>query len=123
MIAVPYLLFITIVAALTWWLSGYDTRVTGENEKQDLIRRGIRCGISLILLTFAAFNRFSVVPVALAMALIWFGCIGEFGWRVLHHFLDPEDKRPFDPKEAERNMDHLANLIQQGKNSEALHLC
>jgi predicted Zn-dependent protease len=57
------------------------------------------------------------------MAFMWVGCLSEFGWRVLHQFLDPEDKRPFDPKEAERNMDHLAGLIQQGQNSEALHLC
>jgi predicted Zn-dependent protease len=49
--------------------------------------------------------------------------VTEFGWRVLHNILDPEDKRPFDLKEDERNMDHLAGLIQQGRNSEALHLC
>lgn len=123
MFSVPYWIFITVAAAVTWWLSGYDTRVTGENAKGDLIRRSIRCGISLVLLTFAAFERFFVIPVALAMAFLWVGCLAEFGWRVLHHFLDPEDKRPFDPKEAERNMDHLAGLIQQGRNSEALHLC
>src|SRR6516162_2848714 len=123
MIAVPYWFFIMVAAAVTWWLSSYDTKVTGENKREDLIRRSIRCGISLVLLTFAALNRFFVIPVALAMAFMWVGCLSEFGWRVLHQFLDPEDKRPFDRKEAERNMDHLAGLIQQGQNSEALHLC
>jgi tetratricopeptide (TPR) repeat protein len=47
----------------------------------------------------------------------------ECGWRVFQHIIDPEDHRPFDPREAERNMDQLAGLIQQGRNSEALHLC
>lgn len=123
MISIPYWIFIAVAAALMWWLSGYDTRVTGENEKEDLVRRTVRCGISLVLLTAAAFERFFVIPIALGMAFIWLGCLLEFGWRMLHHLLDPEDKRPFDSKEAERNMDHLAGLIQQGRNSEALHLC
>jgi predicted Zn-dependent protease len=123
MISVPYWLFIAVAAMLTWLLSGYDTRVTGENKKEDLIRRTIRCGTSLVLLTFAALNRFFVIPVALAMAFLWLGCLVEFGWRVLHHLLDPEDKRPFDPKEAERDTDHLAGLIQQGRNIEALDFC
>lgn len=42
---------------------------------------------------------------------------------MFHNLLDPEDGRPFDPKEPERNMDQLAGLIHQGRNSEALRLC
>ncbi|HLX67994.1 MAG TPA: tetratricopeptide repeat protein [Verrucomicrobiae bacterium] len=54
----------------------------------------------------------------------WLADLGtEFGWRVFQNIVDPEDHRPFDPKEVERNMDHLAGLIQQGRKSEALHLC
>lgn len=47
----------------------------------------------------------------------------EFGWRIFQNLLDPVDDRPFDLKDAERSMDQLAALIQQGKNSEALRLC
>lgn len=123
MVRVPYWLFITLAAALTWWLSGYDTQVTGENKKEDLIRRSIRCGISLVLLTTAAFDPFIVIPVALILAFLWVGCGAEFLWRVFHHLVDPEDERPFDVKEIERHTDHLAELIRQGRNREALEFC
>ncbi len=123
MIQVPYLLFITIAAALTWWLSGYDVRVTGENKRDDIVRRAVRCGITLVLLTMAAFDRILVIPIALALAFIWMGCLTEFFWRIFAGFTDPEDNRPFDPKEMERNMDHLSGLIAQGKKSEALAFC
>ncbi len=123
MIEVPYLLFITIAAVLTWWLSGYDTRVTGENKRDDAIRRAVRCGVTLVLLTMGVFERILAIPIALGLAFIWMGCLTEFCWRVFIGVTDPEDKRPFDAKETERNMDHLSGLIAQGRKSEALAFC
>jgi predicted Zn-dependent protease len=37
--------------------------------------------------------------------------------------VDPEDDRKFDPKEMDRNLDMLGQLIKQGRNKEAVDLC
>ena len=43
------LIVLAFATSVSWWLSGYDSRVTGENETQDRLRRGIRCGVTLLL--------------------------------------------------------------------------
>ena len=44
------LLLVTLIA---WWLSWYDPMVMGVNDRNDLIRRGLRCGVTLLLAELA----------------------------------------------------------------------
>jgi len=44
---------LTLTVLASWWLSGYDTKLMGENETEDRIRRGVRCGITLFLVELA----------------------------------------------------------------------
>jgi len=117
------IVFVLIGTALAWWISGYDTRVTGENPKQDVIRRTIRCGITAVLLAMATLNSYGALFIFVVIGILWAGCGAEFFSQQIHKVIDPEDKRPFDPKETERKLDLLAQLIREGRNSEALDLC
>jgi hypothetical protein len=47
------IIVLAFAALASWWLSGYDTRLTGENVTEDRIRRSIRCGITLLLVEAA----------------------------------------------------------------------
>ena len=44
---------LALAALASWWLSGYDAKLTGANEREDFIRRAIRCGITLFLVELA----------------------------------------------------------------------
>ncbi len=117
----------TVLAA--WWLSGYDLKVTGENKREDFIRRAIRCGITLFLVeVFLGLpGMIGVMPMVLLivglLALLWCGCLVEMFARWFHHLIDPEDKRGFDPNQNLRDLDLVASLIQSGRKEEAIQLC
>jgi tetratricopeptide (TPR) repeat protein len=123
------IILLSVAAAIAWWLSGYDLRLTGENEKADLLRRGIRCGLTLFLLgVLVSLPRsIAIMPLLFLivglLALTWTGCVTELcaGW--FHRLVDPEDKREFDPNQSARNMDMVASLLKRGQNEEAMQLC
>jgi tetratricopeptide (TPR) repeat protein len=123
------IILLMVAAAIAWWLSGFDSRVTGENKRADFIHRGIRCGSTLFLLAILVSLPRSIVILPLLLliagllALIWTGCVTELcaGW--FHRLVDPEDKREFDPNQSARNMDMVASLIKNGRNDEAVQLC
>lgn len=123
MMPVPYVFFITVAAVVTWWLSGYDAALSGDDTREDYIRRGIRCGITLVLLTMAAFGGYLAYPIFVIIGIIWAGPGAEFGSRQFHKLLDPDDDRPFDPKEIERTLDRLGAMVRQGRYREALEFC
>lgn len=126
---------LAFAAFVSWWLSGYDTRVTGKNETEDRIRRGIRCGITLLLVETAFWGLWrywryndrasgmAYLMFALPLSIIWCGCISELFARGFHWLIDPEDNREFDPKKGLREMDVIANLIRSGRKDEAIRLC
>jgi tetratricopeptide (TPR) repeat protein len=123
------IILLSVAAAIAWWLSGYDSRLTGENEKADLLRRGIRCGLTLFLLEIFFGLPYSIASappmflIAGLLALIWTGCVTELGARGFHRLVDPEDKREFDPNQSARNMDMVASLLKSGRHEEAAQLC
>jgi tetratricopeptide (TPR) repeat protein len=127
----PYLKIILLLAAavIAWWLSGFDSRVTGENKKADLIRRGIRCGLTILLLAILVSLPYSIASappmflIAGLMAITWAGCLTELGARCIHRLFDPEDKREFDPHQSARNLDMVASLLKSGRHEEAAQLC
>ncbi len=117
----------TILAA--WWLSGYDTKVTGENKGDDFVRRAARCGITLFLLTvlFCLPGVLQAMPMVLLigglLALVWCGCVVELFARWFHHLIDPPDKREYDPNQNLRELDLVASLIKNGRKEEAIQMC
>ena len=126
---------LVFAALVSWWLSGYDSRLTGENEKADHTRRGIRCGITLVLVETAFFGLWRYwqyddraggmlyLMASLPLAIIWCGCITELFARGFHWLIDPEDHREFDPKKSVRDLDTIASLIKNGRKEEAIQLC
>jgi Tetratricopeptide repeat len=126
---------LALATLVSWWLSGYDSKLTGENERQDFVRRAIRCGITLLLveLAFLSLWRYwrhgdqasgmAYLILALPLALLWVGCLGEWCAHVFQRLIDPEDRRRFDPNKNRRDLDMLATLVQSGRKDEAIQLC
>ena len=67
-------IIIAAAAALAWWLSGYDSLVTGENIRADLIRRGLRCGGTL-LLVIGSISPGLMIFMFVAIAVLWASCL------------------------------------------------
>ena len=126
---------IVLAAIASWWLSSFDSRLTGENEWPDITRRAIRCGLTLLVVQVAFYglwrcwmtgDRSAGLIYMAAMApliMLWGGCISEAGARYFLHLIDPQDKRPYDPKAAVRELDAVGDLIRSGRKEEAIQLC
>ncbi|MGH7991992.1 MAG: tetratricopeptide repeat protein [Limisphaerales bacterium] len=126
---------LSLAALASWWLSGYDAKLTGENERRDFIRRAIRCGITLVLveLAFLSLWRYwrygdqasgmAYLIIALPLVLLWVGCLGELCSHAFHRLIDPEDRRRFDPHKSRRDLDMLASLVRSGRKDAAIQLC
>lgn len=123
-----------IAAVFFWWLSGFDSRLTGE-DRADFVRRAVRCGITWVIVEvgFYALWRcwvvgdrsagFLYLTLLAPTAVLWVGCISEAGSQYFHHLIDPQDKRPYDPKASTRDLDAIGDLIRSGRKEEAIQLC
>ena len=116
-------LFILIVTAVGWWLSGFDSHLTGEDYRADFTRRAVRTGITCLLVMCAVLAGGVAIFFFAGIALVWMSCLAELGARIFHRLVDPDDDRQFDPKEIDRHLDRMGQLIKQGRNHEALNLC
>lgn len=126
---------LALAALGSWWLSGYDAKLTGENERHDLIRRAVRCGLSLFLVELAFLSLWrcwryddrasgmAYLIFTLPLALLWVGCLSELCAHTFHRLIDPEDHREFDPLKSRRDLDRLASLVRNGRKEEAIQLC
>lgn len=114
------LIFIGIIMAMAWPLSAYDSRVTGEDPKADFLRRLTRCSITLGVLLMSLAAGPIRGYIFLAIGIGWASCGAEFGSRQIHKLFDPEDKRDFDPKHAERGLEMLSKLVHEGHTRQAL---
>jgi hypothetical protein len=120
-------LFLAVVGGLGWVMSAYDPALTGEDMRRDHTRRGLRCGLTLIL---AAVGYGGVVhgaalvlfPIAIPATLIWYGCLAEFGATAFHGLLDSADHRELNAEELSRDLDRLAALAKAGRNEAAIEL-
>jgi len=125
------ILLFAAISALTWWLSGYDSQVTGENCAVDIKRRTLRCGITLLLMGLGVgavcgggrFGGFVFIALVVPLALTWSGCLSELCAGLFHRLIDSHDSREFDPKALDRELDRLAELSQQHRFGEAIQLC
>ena len=120
---------VLLIMAGTWWLSGYDTRLSGDDTRSDYFRRGFRCGLTWLLLVILLLlpAEEAMVPVVVffggLLAITWGWCLGEFfshGLHILTGALGSD--RDYDPHEHIRNLDQLATLLREGKRDEALQL-
>jgi thioredoxin-like negative regulator of GroEL len=102
---------------------------------KDRIRRGLRCGLTLVLVEAAFWGLwqyciygdrmagFLYVATTLPLALIWAGCISELYARGFTWLIDPEDDRESDPDKLLRDLDAIANLVKHGHKEAAIKLC
>jgi tetratricopeptide (TPR) repeat protein len=132
---VTNIVVLVLAAIVFWWLSGYDAKVTGENEREDFVRRAVRCGLSLFLVELAFLNLwrywrtgdqasgFGYLMFSLPLALLWCGCLSELAAQIFHELVDPQDRRRFDPHKSRRDLDMLNTLIKSGRKEEAIQLC
>lgn len=121
-----------VTALLSWWISGYDPKLTGENDSEDIIRRVIRCGVTLILMAGGLaetmfnpnFAGFTAIAVAGPMVFLWINCLSEALADIFHKLIDnPSHSPDSDPKKVASDLDRLAMLATQGRTGEALRLC
>jgi hypothetical protein len=129
------IVFLVLAGSASWWLSGYDLKLTGENLAQDRMRRGLRCVISLLLLEAGFWflwqfwhyhdgaSGVGYLVVTIPLATVWGGCISEMAARIFNWFIDPDDTREFDPNQSQRDLDAIARLIKHGHKEAAIQLC
>ncbi len=110
------LIVLAIAALFFWWLSGYDTKLTGENQTADRWRRGVRCGLTLLVLEVILWRPPTVILLIMILALIWAGCLAELAARGFHWLIDSTDKRAFDPAGI-LNPDRLLGVARTGASS------
>jgi hypothetical protein len=55
MILLPVIV-LAVTAALAWPLSRFDSKLTGEDTRKDMSRRGLRCAVTLVLVELALGN-------------------------------------------------------------------
>jgi thioredoxin-like negative regulator of GroEL len=114
---------LTAAVLLAWWLSGFDSKLTHDDRAKDFTRRGIRCGVTFLLLAILFWLPQTVLGIPIFLGVIWAGCLAELAARWFHWLIDPEDKRVFDPARHLRELDAVAGLIRNGKKAEAIQLC
>ena len=134
-----FLLTNMVVIALTvivsWWLSGFDSRLTGEDGWEDITRRAFRCGITLVIVEIGFYALwqyrttgdrsagFLYLALLAPLLFLWTGRISEACAHCFHYLIDPHDKRPYDPKAAVRELDAVGHLIRSSRKDEAIELC
>ena len=122
-------------ALLVWWLSGFDSRLSRENQRADFIRRAVRCGITLALVELAFWSLWIYwryedrmagllyLVTVLPLAFFWAGCLADMFAHCFQWMLDPEDFRESDPDKHIRDLDAIALLIKNGHKEAAIELC
>jgi tetratricopeptide (TPR) repeat protein len=120
-----YLFFWGVTVVAVWWLSGYDSNLTGDHRKKDFTRRAIRCGLTLVLVAIIIWLPPAVIILSVLLGIIWAGCLAEFfshGFRRLV-YAEHDNDPAFDPGIEQRHLDAIAHLIQTGRRDEAIKLC
>lgn len=125
-----FAIVMVLAALLTWWLSGFDSKLSGNNTGLDLGRRGLRCGVTLLVFGIAAdqfirggvFGGFIAVLFVLPLTPFWLSCLSEISARSFTDLVHGEDSRPFAPEETKREMDQLAALVKESRYDEAIQV-
>ncbi|HTV63128.1 MAG TPA: tetratricopeptide repeat protein [Verrucomicrobiae bacterium] len=120
---------LALVVAAIWFTSGYDPKLTGDGNRDDLIRRITRCFVTLLLLALLLIlpGAEVSVPALLAlcalMAILWVGCLTEMLSRGVHYLTGfASSHREFDPDESAHNLERVASLLREGRRDDAARL-
>ena len=122
---------LAVTSLLSWWLSGYDSKLTGDDKAADFKRRIIRCAITVFLMALGVsatlgggrFGGIVYIALVLPLALIWVGCLSELFARGFHSLIDSPGGAGSDPRKISADLDRVAALFEQGRNEEAIALC
>jgi tetratricopeptide (TPR) repeat protein len=125
----------TLVMLVAWGLSWYDPKVMGVNDRNDLVRRGLRCGVTLLLAEAAIWSLWQFIffenradgemylALALALAFLWGGCVTALLSRAFQWLIKPGDDLDWEIDRSLRDLDRLARLVRNGHRKEAIQLC
>ena len=115
---------LVMIGLVAWWFSGYDSKLTSENKKEDFIRRMVRCGLTLFFVEVMIWLPPSAICFSIFLAVLWAGCLSEFFSYWFTWLIDPENKRPADdPNKYVAQLDMIGALIRSGRKAEAIQLC
>jgi thioredoxin-like negative regulator of GroEL len=132
------LIILVLMSAAFWWLSGFDTHLSGTNRGRRFARRVLRCGVSLAVVEFCilSFSQYAKHPhsaagylypvLAMPLAVIWSGCLSQMGMQFFKSLMgpeDPDDSGGFQLDRDVRMLDQIAKFIRQGKKEQAIQLC
>jgi hypothetical protein len=124
-----------LVALVAWWLSWYDPKVMGVYDRNDLVRRGLRCGMTLLLAQAAIWNLWQFTFFenredgemylfsSMALAILWGGCVTALLSRAFRWLVQPGDQLDREIDQSLRDLDTLARLVRNGHRKEAIQLC
>jgi len=124
------LAILVATAVLAWWISGYDPDLTG-NKEVDIVRRIIRCGLTVFLMAAglvgtASDPRFGgaiAITIAVPMVKLWLNCAGEALSQGFCRLIDSPSDSESNPEQLTADLDRLAELSNRGQTYEALQLC
>jgi len=118
-----HIIALVLITVVAWWASGYDSRLSGEDRREDYIRRIVRCGMTLFFVEVMIWLPPAVIVFAVFLGVLWAGCLSEFLSQKFRLLIDPEDKRQLDPKQSVRQLDLIAELVRRGRKADAIQLC
>src|SRR5450432_634986 len=110
-----HIIALALITAIAWWASRYDSRLSGENRREDYIRRIVRCCVTLFFVEVMIWLPPAVIVFAIFLGVLWAGCLSEFLSHKFRLLIDPEDKRQLDPKQSVRQLDLIAELVRRGR--------
>src|SRR5471032_3433757 len=111
------IILLSVAAAIAWWLSGFDSRVTGENKKADLFRRILRCVVSFVLavIFFSEPSILGILILPVSIGLLWSNPLSELFSHGFRRLIDSDDRGEFDANESARHLDMVASLLKNGR--------
>jgi Tetratricopeptide repeat len=128
--AINVVVIMVLGAAAMWWLSGWDSKVAGDNSAKDIVRRSIRCLASAFLiwifffvapLSHATIPLILIIPISLGW--LWRGPISELLSHGFRHVAGiSASDRAVAPDEDIRQLEELAAMIRSGRREEAAQL-
>ncbi|HUC86017.1 MAG TPA: tetratricopeptide repeat protein [Candidatus Acidoferrales bacterium] len=128
------IIILAVIAAGTWWLTGFDKTAGGESKRGHHLTRALRCiAVVFLSMVFVWFLEAPPGPGGIPILIITPLCIAivlrsSLSEVLAHGFVglvDPmlRDHREFDPKKMQRHQDAIAYLIHHGRREEAIKLC
>src|SRR5271165_2537178 len=97
---VANLIVLALATTLFWWLSGFDSRLSGNNDLHDKTRRGLRAVVSVIIVEFIFlyFWRyehernsnagFAYLGAGLCLSIVWCDCLSHLGAQLFRSLID-----------------------------------